>query len=318
MFAFVRKNKILLTICMAFVVFFRRVYMFCPKLWCGLFAISSLLLTSSFCFAPEKQEEESLSFSSEYGDVAVEEMDMASLSAGEEDIKRLLQETEKGAAQSVDPGKVEEGTLIYDEDSKSSIKPTFEEDWSLILVNKEHLIPEDYEVELGTIRGNIKCDTRIVSNVLDMIQAARDDGVILSICSPYRDNERQVMLFNRKKRSYIAKGYSDEEAEKKASETVALPGTSEHELGLAFDFISNDYTTLDAGFARTDAGRWLKANAAEYGFILRYPSDKTDITDIEFEPWHYRYVGRAAAKEIMEKGLCLEEYVSLIGVLEEE
>ena len=147
-----------------------------------------------------------------------------------------------------------------------------------------------------------------------MIQAAKEDGVTLAICSPYRDYDRQVMLFERKVKSYLRQGKSKEEAYELASQTVAIPGTSEHQAGLAFDFISDDYVTLDAGFADCDAGKWLKENGYKYGFILRYPEGKESITDIEFEPWHYRYVGVEAATEIMSQGICLEEYVEQIGL----
>jgi|GEM_PF-123685 len=254
--------------------------------------------------------------------IEAQEVDMASFYASEADVIALANKTKEqvtvlnGTDSFVADPASYNGDYIYDEATKTYKTPAFSEDWALILVNKKHLIPEDYEVELGVIRGNIKSDIRIIQNVLDMIQAARDDGVILSVCSPYRDYDRQVMLFNKKAKSYMRRGYSEEEAYELASETVAIPGTSEHQLGLAFDFISNDYTILDAGFAETEAGKWLKEHSYEYGFILRYPKNKTHITEIEFEPWHYRYVGKSAAAEIMQKGLCLEEYVEEIGLIE--
>ena len=92
---------------------------------------------------------------------------------------------------------------------------------------------------------------------------------------------------------------------------IAVPGTSEHETGLAADIVTPSYQRLDAGYAGTKAARWLLENAASYGFVLRYPEDKTEITGIDYEPWHYRYVGVEAAKEIMAQGLCLEEYAAL-------
>lgn len=210
---------------------------------------------------------------------------------------------------------IKPGTTVYNYNENKYISPDFKEDWSLIVVNKKHLIPRDYSVELGTIKGNIKCDYRIVDKVGDMIAAAKADGVSISICSPFRDNGRQVALYERKARSYIRQGYSEEEAHALASETVAIPGSSEHELGLAFDFITAGHAQLDAAFAETEAGKWLKENAADYGFILRYPADKTQITQIEFEPWHYRYVG-AAAHEIMDNNLCLEEYALQVGIID--
>ncbi len=267
------------------------------------------------------------------GSIETEEIDMSKFFAGEEDLEALVKETQQETRQDsqdtldsankemaisspIKLGFSDDGNQdikVFDENTGNYVTADFDDDWALILVNKDHPIGKSYEFELGTIRGNIKSDVRIVSNVLDMIKAARNDNVILSICSPYRDYDRQVMLFNRKVKSYMRNGMTEEEAYEKAAETVAIPGTSEHQIGLAFDFISNDYTLLDAGFARTDAGAWLKANAADYGFILRYPANKVDVTEIEFEPWHYRYVGVAAAHEIMDNNLCLEEYVSMIG-----
>lgn len=207
----------------------------------------------------------------------------------------------------------DEDAVIVDENG-NTVPATFDDDWSLILINKKHLIPEDYTFELAVIKGAIKTDARVVPHVKDLLLAAKEDGVTILICSPYRDPERQKMLFARKMKFYTKKGYSESEAYDLASQTVAIPGTSEHEAGLAFDFISDDYSMLDAGFADTDAGRWLKENAADYGFILRYPLGKEKITEIEFEPWHYRYVGVDAAKEIMSRGITLEEYDKEIGI----
>lgn len=206
---------------------------------------------------------------------------------------------------------------IFDDDSKTYLSAGFEDDWCLVLLNKTHRIPSDYKFEVSNIKGNIRCDTRIVQAVLQMIKGAREDGVELLVCSPYRDTKRQEMLFNNKIKSYTKQGYDYEKAYDLASQTVAVPGTSEHEVGMAIDFVTPGYTLLNEGFADTAAGIWLKENAADYGFILRYPKDKEDITRIEFEPWHYRYVGLGASHYIMDNGLCLEEYVSEIGMVDD-
>ncbi len=210
----------------------------------------------------------------------------------------------------------DEDALIYDEKSGAYVSADYSEDWSLILINKQYHIPDDYEFELTTIRGNVKSDVRVMPHVLEMLKAAKEDGVDLYICSPYRTPEKQKLLFARKMKFYTNQGYSDKEAYDLASQTVAIPGTSEHQAGLAFDFITPDYQQLDAGFADTDGGKWLKEHSAEYGFILRYPAGKEELTDIEFEPWHYRYVGEKAAKEIMKRELCLEEYDQEIGLVD--
>ena len=216
---------------------------------------------------------------------------------------------------STEKAEVDKDTVI-DSETGENISATYANDWSLILINKEHLIPDDYEFELATIKGSMQADIRVIPHVRELLEKAQSEGVDLYICSPYRDMERQTMLFERKIKSYTRQGYSYEEAYDLASQTVTIPGSSEHNAGLAFDFVQEDYQQLDAGFANTRAGRWLYDHAAEYGFILRYPKGKEDITKIEFEPWHYRYVGVKAAKEIMSRGITLEEYDEEIGLVE--
>lgn len=182
-------------------------------------------------------------------------------------------------------------------------------DWRLMLINKQHPIPEDYTFELGTIKGSMKCDKRILEDLLAMLQGAREDGVNLVICSPYRDLNRQEVLFNRKIKAYMKMGMSYMDAYKTASQAVTVPGASEHQIGLALDIISNSYTSLDEGFGETEAGKWLAEHSCEYGFILRYPKGKEYITSIEYEPWHFRYVGKDAAMVITKQGITLEEFV---------
>lgn len=186
-----------------------------------------------------------------------------------------------------------------------------QEDWRLLLINKQHPIPDDYTFTLGnikTMKGTMQCDERIIEELLAMMQAAKEDGVNLAICSPYRDLKYQEVLFNRKIEAYMSKGMSYMEAYKISSQAVTVPGASEHQLGLAIDIVCDTYQSLDEGFGDTDAGKWLKEHCSEYGFILRYPKGKEYITSIEFEPWHFRYVGQEAAKVIMKEELCLEEF----------
>lgn len=181
-------------------------------------------------------------------------------------------------------------------------------DWRIMLVNKQHPIPDDYEFPLGTIRGNLRCDERILEDLLAMVQAAKDDHIDLNICSPYRDYDRQTVLFERKIDKYLSRGLSYIDAYRVASQIVTAPNASEHQLGLSIDFNSSTYPNLNEGFADTETGKWLKENGPKYGFILRYPLGKEYITGIEFEPWHYRYVGVTAATFITEKGITLEEF----------
>lgn len=196
------------------------------------------------------------------------------------------------------------------------------DDWRLLLVNKQHSIPEGYEeqVPLGkimTMKGNMRCDKRIIDELLNMFQEAKDEGITLQICSPYRDLEYQQTLFHKKLRYYMNKGLSYLEAYQLASRTVTVPNASEHQLGLALDIVSDRYVTLNEGFADTDAGKWLAENSCRFGFILRYPKDKEDITGIRYEPWHFRYVGVEAASLITEQGLTLEEFWELEEYWEE-
>ena len=183
------------------------------------------------------------------------------------------------------------------------------DDWQLVLVNKQHPVPEDYTVTLGKIKGSMKCDIRIMDDLMDMMQAAKADGIKLVVCSPYRDYNRQTVLFDRKIDYYMEEGHSYMDAYKLASMTVTVPGASEHQIGLALDIVSSTYSGLEVGFGETKAGKWLKEHCDEYGFILRYPEGKEYITGIQYEPWHFRYVGKEAAVQIMERDITLEEFI---------
>lgn len=181
-------------------------------------------------------------------------------------------------------------------------------DWRLVLINKQHPIPEDYDFTLGTFTAGMRCDERIIDDLLLMMQAAKDDGVNLEVCSPYRGDNRQEYLFNRKIKNYMGQGMSYMEAYKLASQIVTVPGASEHQVGLALDIWSDNYKSLDKGFEDTEAGKWLAEHSCEYGFVLRYPEGKEYITSIEYEPWHFRYVGREAAMTMKQENICLEEF----------
>lgn len=182
------------------------------------------------------------------------------------------------------------------------------DDWELVLINKNHPIADDYEFTLGTIKGNMKCDERILPDLYSMIDGAYKDGINLVICSPYRDSSRQEMLFNKKVNRYTAQGMSYMEAYKLASQAVTIPGSSEHQVGLALDIVCDNYSSLNEGFGDTPAGQWLASHSYEYGFVIRYLEGKDDITGIEYEPWHLRYVGKNAAKIMYEENLTLEEF----------
>lgn len=181
--------------------------------------------------------------------------------------------------------------------------------WNLALVNSTHPIADDFKIELTQLKNGHSVDSRIYKDLQAMMDAARADGLSPIICSSYRTMEKQTSLFNKEVNSQLSQGYSQQEAEQKASYWVAIPNTSEHQLGLAVDIVAQSYQTLDEAQEQTAEQKWLMEHCAEYGFILRYPTDKNDITGIGYEPWHYRYVGKEIAKEIMEQGICLEEYL---------
>lgn len=183
------------------------------------------------------------------------------------------------------------------------------DDWNLMLVNKQHPIPDNYVFETAQISSGGKlCDERILLPLKQMFEAAAADGVSLVVCSPYRSNNRQEMLFARKVDYYMEQGFDYMQSYALASQAVTIPGSSEHEVGLALDIITNGYSSLDEGFGDTPAGRWLAANSYKYGFVVRYLKGKEEITGIEYEPWHIRYVGVAAATVMYEEGICLEEF----------
>ena len=181
-------------------------------------------------------------------------------------------------------------------------------DWRLVLINKQHPIPDDYDFKLGTFTSGMRCDERVIEDLLLMMQAAKKDGLNLVVRSPYRTSDHQEDNFNDRIKSYMKQGLSYMEAYKATSRVITVPGCSEHEVGLALDITSDSFIPLLQGFADTEEGKWLEAHSHEYGFILRYPSGKEYITGIEYEPWHFRYVGREAAAIMKDEELCLEEF----------
>ncbi len=186
------------------------------------------------------------------------------------------------------------------------------EKWNLLLVNQDYILPDDFTVKTAEVKGGGQSlDYRVVPYYNDMITAAEADGISLIPVSGYRSRQRQHNNFERKIKYYTDLGYGKAEATRIASEIVLMPGTSEHNAGLAMDFGTNGNYTLDENFAKTDAFKWLSEHAADYGFILRYESDTKHITKITYEPWHWRYVGVKAAKEINASGVTLEEYLGM-------
>ena len=188
-------------------------------------------------------------------------------------------------------------------------------DWRLVLVNESHPLPEGFAINLVRIRSNIQVDERIRDPLNRMLEAAGTEGLTIVVASAYRSVERQWELFDDKVARLIAQGISETDAEAEAAKEVAWPGSSEHHLGLAVDLVAYHNQRLDETQSATEENLWLRAHCREYGFILRYPPDKSEITGVIYEPWHFRYVGREAAEAIMEQGLCLEEYLDSLTPL---
>lgn len=176
--------------------------------------------------------------------------------------------------------------------------------WNLILVNDQYSIPEDYEPDLMQLSNGQQIDKKIYPALQEMFDTARAEGLGLYVAAGYRTDEKQTELIDKKICSYLLDGHSLAESRKMARQWVAVPGTSEHQMGIAVDI------NADVSISRSSAVyTWLQENAYRYGFIQRYPDDKVGITGISYEPWHYRYVGEAVALEMHEQNLCLEEYV---------
>ena len=185
-------------------------------------------------------------------------------------------------------------------------------DWNLTLVNPWNPLPEDHTISLTRLKNGQAVDARCYPALQDMMDACRGAGLEPLICSSYRTQEKQERLFENKVSQFLAKGLSEDAARAEAAKVVALPGTSEHQLGLAVDIVDTGYQLLDDTQADTPVQQWLMEHCWEYGFILRYPKEKEALTGIIYEPWHYRYVGRDAALAIRDSGLCLEEYLEQV------
>ena len=186
----------------------------------------------------------------------------------------------------------------------------------MVLVNHTSKMPDDYTFdtkECGSATAvNKTLQTAACDAFLEMQKAAAADGVTVWMQSGYRSVKYQTSLYERKTKYYLDKGYDNAAAREKAAAVVNPPGYSEHNCGLAADLNSPEHTGLDEGFEKTAAFRWLCEHAGDYGFILRYPKDAEDKTEIIYEPWHWRYVGVENAAKINASGLFFEEYIETL------
>lgn len=176
-------------------------------------------------------------------------------------------------------------------------------DWQLVLVNEDVALPEDYMMT-PRLYGDVQVHSRMYPQLCALMEAAYAEDLSLWVASGYRSVETQENILEKAVQSRMRDGYSEEDAYADARLTIQAPGHSEHHTGLAVDF---NYVTAD--FRDTEEYAWLQEHAAEYGFVERYPADKEEITGIDYEPWHYRYVGLAHAEAMKALGMCLEEYV---------
>ena len=190
---------------------------------------------------------------------------------------------------------------ISEQQKKETDLPDIDIDsWEYVLVNAEHSIGE-YAPELGEFEGQ-KLDQRILEPMQSFVAGARAEGLSVFLSSGYRGFEEQQYLFNRKVEQY---------GEEQAATIVSRPGTSEHQTGLACDITDEYYELKNESLENTALYQWMSRHCQEYGFIVRYPKDKEEITGIIYEPWHFRYVGVEAATYMVEHNLCLEEFVAL-------
>lgn len=232
------------------------------------------------------------------------------ISGAGEAVSDVMSGAGKAASDITDPGKASSASSDAAMASAEAAS-----NWQLRLVNAANPLPDDFEPETSNIAGyeHRPFDMRAADWLEKMLHDAEQDGCKLYLVSGYRSIGRQRALFQIKTEELMQQGLAAQQAEQEAARWVARPGTSEHNLGLAADIVSADwYTThndLTEDFEQTPAFAWLKANCAEYGFILRYPKEKEAVTGISYEPWHYRYVGQEAAKQIMLTGITLEEYL---------
>lgn len=224
-------------------------------------------------------------------------------------LQKAQSEEELLPVDSVDQTKTE--NRIQNEEQEMVQIPVLadEDGWKVRLVNSTTLLEEGYVPELVTVNSaGYQFDARAADALRSMLQAAKEAGLSPMICSSYRSWERQSTLFAKQVEKQQNMGLSYEDAYEKAKTVVAFPGTSEHQTGLAADLVATSHQLLDDSQEQTAEQQWLMEHCWEYGFILRYPKNKSEITGIIYEPWHYRYVGNEVAEYIHENDLCLEEY----------
>jgi D-alanyl-D-alanine carboxypeptidase len=215
--------------------------------------------------------------------------------------------------------------VAVDEDEpKVIVTPTASStDWNLVLVNRENQLAGEIAMELYLTESGYQIDSRIKDPYLALMEAGKAAGMDFTMISGYRSIEQQQANYDVNYQNYLASGFSEEEARAKTEEYIALPNASEHTTGLAVDITSTALANQEGNsglfpdLENYPEGLWLKENAPKYGFVLRFPKAKEDITGINFEPWHFRYVGVENAVYMTEQNLTLEEYIAILKQNEE-
>lgn len=237
-----------------------------------------------------------------------------------EDMSDTSQKTANGTADSAADGTEDSMT----EPESTSAEEEIDNAWAMFLVNNQNPLPDDYDKRISVKKvysngeRDFEFDERAADYLIDMFEAAKKDGINLTVNSSYRTIEYQQYNFDRSVQQRVNNGMSYEEAVLDTEKEVAYPGKSEHNAGLSADIFSDEYVSFDDdGFKNTKAYAWLMENAADYGFILRYPEGKEAETGIIYEPWHYRFVGVYYAHKVQDSGLCLEEFFEENGWLDE-
>lgn len=223
------------------------------------------------------------------------------------EVDAMFNSTQNNLLEGIIEGNTYDNTIATEHaTSEESLKKL--SDWRLMLVNYENEMPKDYVPPLSNIDEARQFDSRAVDSLVQMMLDMNDAGINhIWAQSAYRDPSKQKYLIEESIQEYLEDGKTIEEAEALTARSIGEPYKSEHNLGLAVDFNDVDYA-----FENEKAFTWLMENAENYGFILRYPADKEDITKIKYEPWHWRYVGPEYAKEMNDLGFCLEEYIEYL------
>lgn len=227
----------------------------------------------------------------------------------------ILPESPEGEIRTAESGQTEsEWADSQETDAQERLRtertPLSDLSEDILLVNKENPLPDTYRPELVKLRSyGVEVAQEMYEDLTDMLNDGEAEGLVFWVASGYRSMERQRELLDEDIEALIRRGSSPSEAYEEVVQETMPVGCSEHATGLAVDIVAKDYQILDEKQERTEEIQWLQENCSRYGFILRYPKGKEDITKVSYESWHFRYVGKAAAEEIMESGLTLEEYL---------